>query len=96
MKYLDSKVDLTFKKIFGKHKHLTISFWKVLLPINAPIESIVYISREQVLEIVGFTNSIIEVRCKNQRQFRVTTPFFWTNSFKQRLLFNASTARSNS
>ena len=32
-KYLDPKADLTFKKVFGEHKELLISFLNALLPL---------------------------------------------------------------
>ena len=33
-KYLDPKADLTFKKVFGEHKNLMISFLNALLPLD--------------------------------------------------------------
>ncbi len=33
MRYLDPKADLTFKKVFGQHKDLTISLINALLPL---------------------------------------------------------------
>jgi len=33
-KYLDPKVDFLFKKIFGEHKDLLISFLNSLLPLK--------------------------------------------------------------
>ena len=33
-KYLDPKADLTFKKVFGEHKELVISFLNALLPLE--------------------------------------------------------------
>ena len=35
-KYLDPKADLTFKKVFGEHKDLVISFMNALLPFENP------------------------------------------------------------
>ena len=32
-KYLDPKANLTFKKVFGEHKELLISFLNALLPL---------------------------------------------------------------
>ena len=32
-KYLDPKADLTFKRVFGEHKELLISFLNALLPL---------------------------------------------------------------
>lgn len=31
--YLDPKADLTFKKVFGEHKELMISFLNAMLPL---------------------------------------------------------------
>lgn len=33
-KYLDPKADLTFKKVFGEHKELLVSFLNALLPLQ--------------------------------------------------------------
>ena len=35
MKYLDPKNDLTFKKVFGEHPDLLISFLNAMLPLKA-------------------------------------------------------------
>ena len=32
--YLNPKADLTFKRVFGEHKHLMISFLNALLPLS--------------------------------------------------------------
>ena len=44
-KYLDPKADLTFKKIFGEHPDLVISFLNALLPLDedSQIESVEYL-----------------------------------------------------
>ena len=39
-KYLDPKADLTFKKVFGEHRDLVVSFLKALLPFDSPEEEI--------------------------------------------------------
>lgn len=94
MRYLDPKNDLTFKKVFGQHPHLLKSFLNALLPINSPIESLEYLPSELVPEIPVFKNSIVDVRCvdKNGRHFIVEMQMLWTDSFKSRVLFNASKA----
>ncbi len=38
-KYLDPKADLTFKKIFGQHKHLVMSLLNALLPLPTNINA---------------------------------------------------------
>ena len=40
-KYLDPKADLTFKKVFGEHKDLVISFLNAMLPFGSEEEKIV-------------------------------------------------------
>lgn len=49
-KYLDPKADLTFKKIFGEHKHLVISLLNALLPLkdDERVESIEYWPAEKI------------------------------------------------
>lgn len=58
-KYLDPKADLTFKKGFGEHKELLISFLNAILPLHEGKEvvDIKYLSPELVpvkmLGIIG-------------------------------------------
>lgn len=94
MRYLDPKNDLTFKKIFGENPHLLQSFLNSLLPIENPIASLEYLAAELVPEIPVFKNSIVDVRCIDTkgRQFIVEMQMLWTDSFKSRVLFNASKA----
>lgn len=95
--YLDPKNDLVFKKIFGEHPALLIDFLNALLPLPADgaIESIEYLSPEQIPAApIFYRRSIVDVRCKDQvgRQFIVEMQMFWTPAFQQRMLFNASQA----
>lgn len=94
MRYLDPKNDLTFKRIFGEHPHLLKSFLNAVLPLETPIESLEYLAQELVPNIPLFKNSIVDVRCKDQkgRQFIVEMQMLWTDSFKRRVVFNASKA----
>ena len=97
MRYLDPKNDLTFKKIFGQHAHLLKSFLNGVLPFESEeeeIESLEYLSGEQVPDIPLFKNTIVDVKCidKKGRQFIVEMQLNWTDSFKSRVLFNASKA----
>ena len=95
-KYLDPKSDVVFKKIFGLHPHLLISFLNAVLPLSsdAPIVELSYLSSEQVPEIPEFKRTIADVKCKDQlgRSFIVEMQINWTDSFKQRLLFSTSQA----
>ena len=49
-KYLDPKADLTFKKIFGQHKHLVMSLLNALLPLpdGMVIKSVEYLTPENI------------------------------------------------
>ena len=96
MKYLDPKADLTFKKVFGEHPDLVISFLNALLPLEKgeEIQSIEYLSPEMVPDNPARKYSIVDVRCKDVqgRQFLVEMQTIWSSEFKSRVLFNASKA----
>jgi len=96
MRYLDPKNDLTFKKVFGEHPHLLMSFLNAMLPLDegSEIESLEYLPAEMVPQIPEMKNTIVDVRCKdkNGRQFIVEMQIIWTDTFMQRILFNASKA----
>ena len=94
--YLDPKNDLIFKRIFGEHKHLCKSLLNSMLPLE-PSQQIVeleYLTPELTPELPGQKNSIVDVHCidKSGRQFIVEMQMHWTESFKSRVLFNASKA----
>lgn len=96
-KYLDPKADLTFKKVFGEHKDLVISFMNALLPFESPeeeIRSVEYLNPELVPMNPLRKDSIVDVRCVDGRgrQFLVEMQMMWTPEYKQRVLFNASKA----
>ena len=92
--YLDPKNDLTFKRVFGEHKHLCISLINSMLPLNKPIVTIEYLTGELIPELPGLRNSIVDVRCTDteHRQFIVEMQMYWSESFKSRVLLNASKA----
>jgi predicted transposase/invertase (TIGR01784 family) len=96
-RYLDPKIDLAFKRVFGEHKALLKSFLNALLPLpeDAPIESLTYLTPEQVPELPGlFKNSIVDVKCVDTqgRTFIVEMQMLWSASFAQRIVFAASQA----
>jgi len=96
-KYLDPKADLTFKKIFGEHKHLVISLLNALLPLKdgERVESIEYWPAEKIPDRTEAEKySIVDVCCKDslKREFIVEMQMSWTDSFKSRVLLNASKA----
>lgn len=96
-KYLNPKADLTFKKIFGENKHLVISLLNALLPLEDGnrVESIEYWPADKIPERTEVEKySIVDVCCKDsrQREFIVEMQMSWTESFKKRVLLNASKA----
>jgi predicted transposase/invertase (TIGR01784 family) len=95
-RYLDPKADVVFKKIFGDHPKLLISFLNALLPLasDSPIVELFYLPTEQVPVIPTFKRTIADVKCTDAqgRVFIVEMQMNWTDSFKQRLLFGISQA----
>jgi predicted transposase/invertase (TIGR01784 family) len=96
MRYLDPKNDLVFKKVFGQHANILLSFLNALLPLDEGqvVQYIEYLPAEMVPDIPVIKNSIVDVRCIDNRgrQFIVEMQMLWTDSFKSRVLFNASKA----
>lgn len=95
-KYLDPKADLTFKKVFGEHEDLLISFLNALLPLQPgkEIVSIEYLPAEMVPINPDKKDTIVDVRCKDTagRQFLVEMQMYWTDLFKHRTLYNTCKA----
>ncbi len=95
-RYLDPKADVVFKKIFGDHPKLLISFLNALLPLpsQSPIVTLTYLQSEQVPVIPEFKRTIADVKCTDAqgRVFIVEMQMNWTDHFKQRLLFGTSQA----
>ena len=96
MRYLNPKADLTFKRVFGEHPDIVMSFLNALLPLahGQEITDIEYLPSELVPDTPLRKNSIVDVRCKDSqgRQFIVEMQMIWSPEFKQRVLFNASKA----
>ena len=93
---MDPKADLTFKRVFGEHPDLVRSFLNALLPLEAgeEIERVEYLPAELVPENPLRKNSIVDVRCRDNRgrQFIVEMQMAWSPEFRQRVLFNAAKA----
>ena len=88
---------MTFKKVFGEHKHLVISLLNALLPLadDEQVESIEYWPAEKVpSRPLKEKDSIVDVCCRDnkKREFIVEMQMTWTDSFKNRVLLNASKA----
>jgi predicted transposase/invertase (TIGR01784 family) len=87
---------LPFKKIFGEHKPLLMSFLNALLPLQKgqEIVSIEYLSPEQAPRTSLGKNSIVDVKCVDSldRYFIVEMQMAWSQAFAKRLVFDASKA----
>ena len=93
--YLDPKNDLTFKRVFGEHKHLCISLINSMLPLEKPITKIEYQTGELIPVLTDILrNTVVDVRCTDSvgKQFLVEMQLHWDESFKSRVLLNASKA----
>jgi predicted transposase/invertase (TIGR01784 family) len=90
-RYLNPKADVVFKKIFGDHPHLLMSFLNAVLPLapDNPIVELTYLPTEQVPRIPEFTRTIADSKCIDSqgRDFIVEMEMNWTGSFKNRLSF---------
>jgi len=93
--YLDPKNDLTFKRVFGEHKHLCMSLINSMLPLEKPIVTLEYQTGELIPALTKvLRNTVVDVRCTDAggRQFLVEMQLHWDESFKSRVLLNASKA----
>jgi predicted transposase/invertase (TIGR01784 family) len=97
-KYLNPKVDLTFKKVFGEHPNLVKSLLNALLPLpeGMTIETVEYLTGESIPDNPAKKLSIVDVRCKDNygRGFIVEMQNLWNSQFFQRTLFNATSMYS--
>jgi len=59
--YLDPKNDLTFKRVFGEHKHLCMSLINNVLPLEKPIVSIEYQTGELLPVLTEINESTKEI-----------------------------------
>ena len=96
IRYLDPKVDLTFRRIFGEHPDLLISFLNAVMPLPADrlIVEIEYLPSELMPDTPIKKYSIVDVRCKDnyKRQFIIEMQMFWNSDFYNRIVFNAGKA----
>ena len=95
-RYLNPKIDLIFKRIFGEHERIVKSFLNAILPLkpNEQIVSLNYLPTEQVPIIPERKRAIVDVKCVDQQGkiFIVEMQVEWIPEFIQRMLFNTSTA----
>ena len=95
-RYLNPRSDLVFKKIFGQRTDLLISFLNSLLPLpeDGQIESLEYLSAEQIPTLPVLKRTIVDVKCTDQKNriFIVEMQLEWSSSFMERMLYGASQA----
>lgn len=95
-RYLDPKSDIVFKRIFGEHPKLLISFLNAVLPLpeQQQIKSLSYLSPEQVPTLPIFKSTIVDVKCTDQegRTFIVEMQIQWLSDFMKRMLYNTTSA----
>lgn len=95
-RFLDPKTDVIFKKIFGNNPDLIKSFLNGVLPLpdDGLIAEIEYLTPEQTPRIPTMKNTIVDVKCKDEkgRIFIVEMQLHWSDSFMKRLLFGTSKA----
>ena len=93
-RYLDPKNDLVFKRIFGEHPNLLISFLNAILPLETEIVDVEYLSPEMTPDTPTKKYSIVDVRCIDSmdRTFIVEMQMYWNNVVMNRMVFNTSKA----
>ena len=96
--YLNPKVDLTFKKVFGEHPNLVKSLLNALLPLPNGMEivSVEYLTNETVPDNPAKKLSIVDVRCTDNygRGFIVEMQSLWNGEFFSRTLYNVASMYS--
>jgi predicted transposase/invertase (TIGR01784 family) len=68
-KFLDPKSDIVFKKVFGSNSELIKSFLNSVMPLpeDGLIETIEYLTPEQSPRIPSMKNTIVDVKCTDQK-----------------------------
>ncbi len=97
-KYLNPKVDLTFKKVFGEHPNLVKSLLNALLPLPEGMEivNVEYLTGETIPDNPAKKLSIVDVRCTDNygRGFIVEMQSLWNGEFFSRTLYNVASMYS--
>jgi len=95
-RYLDSRADLTFKRVFADHPDLLIDFLNAVMPFEkgCHIASVEYLPAELLPDHEDRKYSIVDIRCvdNHRNQFIIEMQMFWHEAFMRRLVFNAGKA----
>lgn len=101
MQFMDPKIDLAFKKLFGSedHKRVTISFLNVMLEYigDRQIESIHFLNTEQLPMGIEKKENILDIFCvdKKNRKFIIEMQNAWMESFCKRIVYYGAKAYAN-
>ncbi|MBY0353793.1 Rpn family recombination-promoting nuclease/putative transposase [Candidatus Babeliales bacterium] len=93
MKFLDPKIDLAFKRLFGSedHKGVTISFLNAMLEYTGDrcIETIQFLNNEQTPANLDKKENILDVFCTDKagRKFIIEMQNAWMRSFSKRIVY---------
>lgn len=101
MKFLDPKIDLAFKKLFGSedHKRVTISFLNTMLEYTGDrrIESIKFMNTEQLPTGLEKKENILDIFCTDKagRKFIIEMQNAWMKAFGKRIVYYGAKAYTN-
>jgi predicted transposase/invertase (TIGR01784 family) len=101
MKFLDPKIDLAFKKLFGSedHKRVTISFLNTMLEYTGDrrIESIQFMNNEQLPTGLEKKENILDIFCTDKagRKFIIEMQNAWMRAFGKRIVYYGAKAYAN-
>lgn len=97
-RYLDPKLDITFKRIFGteKNKNLLINFLNQVLrnQIKNPIEIVTFLQTAQGAELISKKQSVVDVLCVDSQgvKYIIEMQVAPGNGFEKRAQFYAAKA----
>ncbi|MBX9831130.1 Rpn family recombination-promoting nuclease/putative transposase [Candidatus Babeliales bacterium] len=101
MKFLDPKIDLAFKKLFGSedHKRVTISFLNTMLEYTDDqcIETIQFLNNEQLPVSVDKKENILDIFCTDRsgRKFIIEMQNAWMRAFGSRIVYYGAKTYTN-
>ncbi|MBY0353769.1 Rpn family recombination-promoting nuclease/putative transposase [Candidatus Babeliales bacterium] len=101
MKFLDPKIDLAFKKLFGSedHKRVTISFLNTMLEYtdDRRIETIQFLNNEQLPVSAEKKENILDIFCTDRsgRKFIIEMQNAWMRAFGSRIVYYGAKTYTN-
>jgi len=101
MQFLDPKIDIAFKKLFGSenHKQVTISFLNAILEYkgNRKIKNIQFLNTEQLPVSLDKKENILDIHCTDEanRTFIIEMQNAWERAFSKRIVYYGAKAYTN-